>query len=419
MTAKNKTTLKGYFNTGDRPSESNFADLIDTIGSLTLTVAANNASDASKGRADYVCDGTADDVEIQAALDALPATGGVVQLSEGLFTTTSAIDFTDNSGSSLVGAGMEATKIKLANGANCNIIYSNPTTEHYFNGVHYMTLDGNRANQTSGIGVFLDGGGGGEENDWRMDHTFVYSTKGRLFDTYHTWGMKVSRCYFEYSDETSIAAVFLRNTTEGTFTDTRFSNAPNTSMIYCLSKYMKFIGCEIALAGQHGIWLGGRHYQSIIGCTIHNNNQGGGAYDNVFIEDDYVRIIGNNIGAVSDNGDARYGVNLTVGTQNCIVEGNIITDYDTAGVLDAGANNIVRGNNGWITENEGAAASIADGGTIAHGCSDTPTVAVVSGSVAGEIITVSGIDGTNITVDIKDNDGSAGTTQTIYWRAYV
>ena len=64
-------------------------------------------------------------------------------------------------------------------------------------------------------------------------------------------------------------------------------------------------------------------------------------------------------------------------------------------------------------------ATVADGGTIAHGCTATPTVAVVSGSVAGEIVTVTSIGATNITVAIKDNDGSGGTTQTIYWRAYV
>ena len=71
MAARDKTTLKSYFETSDTPTEAQFVDFIDTIGSFTLTVAANDASDASKGRADYVCDGTADDVQIQAALDAL------------------------------------------------------------------------------------------------------------------------------------------------------------------------------------------------------------------------------------------------------------------------------------------------------------------------------------------------------------
>src|SRR3989338_6523001 len=56
----------------------------------TLLVAANDASAAAKRWADYTCDGTADDVQIQAAIDALPASGeiqdGTVVLSEGTFT---------------------------------------------------------------------------------------------------------------------------------------------------------------------------------------------------------------------------------------------------------------------------------------------------------------------------------------------
>ncbi len=72
------------------------------------------------------------------------------------------------------------------------------------------------------------------------------------------------------------------------------------------------------------------------------------------------------------------------------------------------------------SEDHGAAASTADGGTIAHGCAKAPTVATVSGSVAGEIVTVTSIDATNITVAIKAADGTTpGTPQTVYWRAEV
>jgi len=52
----------------------------------TLVVAAYNASDKSKVQADFVCDGIADEVEIQAAIDAVWALGGgTVKPSEGDF----------------------------------------------------------------------------------------------------------------------------------------------------------------------------------------------------------------------------------------------------------------------------------------------------------------------------------------------
>lgn len=58
---------------------------LDKVSS-TLVVAASDSIDAS--RADYQCDGVADDVEIQAALNALAGVDGRVVLLEGNYTTT-------------------------------------------------------------------------------------------------------------------------------------------------------------------------------------------------------------------------------------------------------------------------------------------------------------------------------------------
>ena len=65
------------------------AGLDGRLRAATLFVVASNAKDITG--ADYVCDGTADDVQIQAAIDAVALTGGVVQLSEGLFSISTRI----------------------------------------------------------------------------------------------------------------------------------------------------------------------------------------------------------------------------------------------------------------------------------------------------------------------------------------
>jgi parallel beta-helix repeat protein len=76
----------------------------DPVGdAATIVVAANSASLSAQWKAAYVCDGTADDVEIQAAVDALPSGGGKVVLSEGTFTIGTAINLKDNV--TLAGAG--------------------------------------------------------------------------------------------------------------------------------------------------------------------------------------------------------------------------------------------------------------------------------------------------------------------------
>jgi len=81
----------------------------------------------------------------------------------------------------------------------------------------------------------------------------------------------------------------------------------------------------------------------------------------------------------------------------------------------------VRNGVGAITQlsgvTRGATATVADGGTITHGLGSTPVVVLATGSVAGEIVSVTAIGATTFTVAIKLHDGTAGTSQTIYWQA--
>jgi len=75
----------------------------------TFVVAAVDSEDTT--RADVVCDGTADEVQINAAIAALPATGGSVFLLEGTYDIAAQINLTDNV--AIVGTG-SGTKITSA-----------------------------------------------------------------------------------------------------------------------------------------------------------------------------------------------------------------------------------------------------------------------------------------------------------------
>jgi hypothetical protein len=96
--------------------------------------------------------------------------------------------------------------------------------------------------------------------------------------------------------------------------------------------------------------------------------------------------------------------------------GDLYVDYTNAVLYIA----IATGTGSWQTlprYTQGAAATTSDGGTITHGFGTTPTVVTISGSVAGQTVTVTSIGATTFTVAIKTNLGAAGTAQTIYWRA--
>lgn len=121
MTIQNRTTLKSYFETGDVPTQAQFVDLMDSLSPrpYTFLVAANDAPASVKALADYVCDGTDDDVEIQAALNALPDPaqlygGGVVMLSSGQFVIGAAATLALGDKRRLIGQGPQITKLLRA-----------------------------------------------------------------------------------------------------------------------------------------------------------------------------------------------------------------------------------------------------------------------------------------------------------------
>jgi len=79
-------------------------------------VAASDASDESKKKAHYVCDGTNDHEEILQAINDLPSQGGIVFLTEGNFNWNTRASIRDNV--ALVGCGMEYTVVNLYNVSN-------------------------------------------------------------------------------------------------------------------------------------------------------------------------------------------------------------------------------------------------------------------------------------------------------------
>jgi hypothetical protein len=128
----------GLLDDGTNTTVSLGANIVTIAGATTVTtrtlsgasvkglagaryVVASNASAREKARADYVCDGVADQVQIQAAIDAAKAEGGgVVQLSPGNFNITATItvngnlDENDPRTITLKGCGQQVTELTVA-----------------------------------------------------------------------------------------------------------------------------------------------------------------------------------------------------------------------------------------------------------------------------------------------------------------
>ena len=97
--------------------------LVPIVGALettpTVIVAASDSSAADKAAADYVCDGVNDHVEIQAALNALPSSGGVVLLSSGTYKCPGIIS--PPARATLAGEGPDATFLEFTRDGRINI----------------------------------------------------------------------------------------------------------------------------------------------------------------------------------------------------------------------------------------------------------------------------------------------------------
>ncbi|MFA5401655.1 MAG: right-handed parallel beta-helix repeat-containing protein [Dehalococcoidia bacterium] len=111
-------------------------------GAMAATIVVAASDSLNKAAANYVCDGVADNVEIQAAIDALPAGGGKVVLLEGTFNLASTL--TGIVGLALVGCGKN-TILFLSDGAECHMVNLVNLSDV---SICDIVFDGNRAGQT-------------------------------------------------------------------------------------------------------------------------------------------------------------------------------------------------------------------------------------------------------------------------------
>ncbi len=127
-------------------------------GMFTLLVAASDASAASKARADYVCDGTNDQVQIAAAL-ASTAGGnngrGTVWLSEGTFVVIT-LQYTSGTtwgNCALRGMGIDATTLLHDAPTGADFALYNPWDRFTLSD---MTIDAGQVTN-GGYGVYISG----------------------------------------------------------------------------------------------------------------------------------------------------------------------------------------------------------------------------------------------------------------------
>ncbi len=344
----------------------------------TYTVAANDSTALGRAQADYVCDGTADDVQIQAAIDALPAAGGKVTLLEGTYDITA--NLTLGADDAMVGVGWSTIllfddpgitqgvtldnqsqlmnmKLELAagcgtGGARPNVVYANGKTQIW---LVDLWIVGDKTVADDGSPVRQNGIG---------------------FQAV-TWS-KVVSCLIEDADRYGIylgsnsnyntvgACSFQGNTSYGINIEGSDYNAVTRST---------------AVGSVQGLYLSSSDYNTITGNAFEGNSGGMYVYSS-----DYNTIAGNIV-----EGNTQGGIVITTGSDGNTVAGNTSANNDSGGNTYSGIY-IFNSNQNVVTGNQ-ASGNGLHGIYIFRSSYTTVTGNVASNQNTGDGINVTG-DGT-------------------------
>lgn len=296
----------------------------------TRVVGASNS--VNKHKADYICDGTADEVEINKALNSMPSDGGWVYLLEGAYNISSTITI-PKSNVKLSGAGW-GTKIQTtsdismikATSLNCTFIED-------------LYLLGAGSSSSSHFGIYFD--------------NVIYS---------HIKRCRIRSC--------TVNVYFTNDCQTTDIMNCRITGAIWNGIAFTVGGsaiYIKILNNTIVGCGQYGILLGPQTQE----CEIKNNTITSNGYDGIYLSISSFNVISDNhIGFNSYNGiemklssnqnivtnnhvfcNNRYGIYLTKSGNNDI-SNNIISynDYNNTATYD-GINIDDNSNNNIISSN--------------------------------------------------------------------
>jgi len=289
-------------------------------------------------QSEYYCDGTADDVQIQAAIDAIAtAGGGSVHLGPGTFTTTSRIVLKNQV--NLIGSGWDTV---LTIPDNLITIHSVVECDNSADGmtIAHLQINGNDQNNTSGA---TDDGHG---IDATKSNSTPLSTNVKIFD-----------CWIH---NTRNSCVVLRDRTQVLLC--RIGNAYSDHWAYYSnSNNSKIMGCDF-----YG-------YFNNEGIVFSTSDAVAKSLHDVFTNNTVNNLAHHpTAGGANEIDDMEYVLQLRDGAHHCIVANNSFTiGSDIIGyniVRNVGTENMISGNTmegDPIESSEfGAAISIPNDGAV-------------------------------------------------------
>lgn len=433
--------------------------------SATYVVASVNATELEKAQADWVCDGVDDDVEIQAAIDALVGNGGKIIFSSGDFYYSSSIILTvsGNVRICLEGMGRGKTILSAANGANCTGIISPVAGDTVYNAdLRDFSMTGNSANNAIGTGLAIKGQTCRYQNLHIRDYPDygIDEPNGAIGNTYFE--------VFLYDNQ-----VNFRSDGDDSFGYNLVSSTAISHGIILTGSHHQFIGGGSYTCGGTGILIQGAQVCRIFGMDITGNTEGGitihtyravggytyynqdiaivhnrfgvnsqgdaGNYSDIeiLVEAEvgvtayltYVTIQDNHSRAISGGQASKHLVNYTTsGAGSKVFSQAIVNENQASDLTDVLLSGLpstvmVRDNPKYVTENSGT-TTVANGTTsivVNHGLATTPTsILITPAENPTNAVTFWWVDTltvTQFTINVNADPGASNLD--FYWRAVV
>jgi len=399
--------------------------------SATFVIAASDSAAKSKQQADYVCDGTDDNVEIQAAIDALPANGGSILLLEGTFVLDAPNAFYVNNsryslnlhGNNVDFVGSRGTILKLKDGINVGNGAANTfVTTLVLMGnnlsVRNIYFNNNSGNVSADYNIAIWHGSDGFVSRY-ADISYNYFTNQKKWAI---WGDGGS-FFWNVHDNNMVSSV--------SGGGIAFHNGPSYSQIS--NNVIVSVSTGIFIDSLSSVQITGNYimspslygiesYDSVNYCTITNNiiENYSGTPSAIFIHTKNT-VASTSLSTIIQGNSMHNipnGIVLSDSyVQNASVINNTFTSVATP-ISNSGTGTIIKNNVGYTTENSGT-VTVATGGdsvTVNHGLAATPTrVQLTPTSATGVDYWVSDKTATTFTINLS----AAAADISFDWRATV
>lgn len=304
------------------PATKKYVDDNAGGGGAPLTVTLGTTGSG----ADFECDGTADDVELLAAIASLPATGGRVFVFPGTYYLSVRTVWTKNN-FTLEGASQDGVIFKQPNGQNVFHWRMNVSGNSVI--LKNFTVNANKGNNTQPSTCMTMAAAYG----LIQNVSFGYGYTGGL--TTSANHITIENCRFYNNDGGAALTLFNYN---------RVVNSIFETNGYSGKAVITSTGHAPIIMGNHitGISTGGtcilinHTYAVVSGNRI---TGAGTTYSGIELTSTYASITGNTL-----DGDGAYGINETGSANYNLIDGNVTSMGTTAKINSIGANSVVGDN---------------------------------------------------------------------------